>query len=565
MTRPCMVLIEGMILIGVLSLLGSAVEARPLSQTRHNLSASGPGTVKTLSEKSMCHFCHSPHRVGQSRPLWNKDLPEIIYTTYRSSSLKAAVGQPNGVSKLCLSCHDGTIALVQKPGGKKGLDYAEGVMRMPTGRSNLGTDLSDDHPVSFLYDNTLAMKNGQLEHPLGLRRSVRLDAFGQLQCTSCHNPHDDQYGKFLAVGNEFSALCTACHKKTGWQGSVHQMSNANWNGVAPDPWPHTSYATVSSNGCENCHRPHTAGGGERLLNYATEEQNCFPCHNGDVASKKVQREFTKPSRHPIETTRGVHEAVEDPLWAPRHVECVDCHNPHAANASPASPPQASGSLAQVAGISSSGATVIPLVYEYQLCYRCHGDNPGSRPPVVARVIYERNLRQKFKASNMSYHPVEVVGKNPDIPSLLVPYTTSSLIYCTDCHNSDSGPKAGGAGPNGPHGSMWTPILERQAATSDFTTESPQAYALCYKCHNRNSILSDQSFSKHRLHIVDKQTPCTACHDPHGTAMSTHLINFDRTIVFSNNQGILRFEDRGRYMGACYLKCHNINHNLKTYP
>jgi hypothetical protein len=166
---------------------------------------------------------------------------------------------------------------------------------------------------------------------------------------------------------------------------------------------------------------------------------------------------------------------------------------------------------------------------------------------------------------MSYHPVEVAGKNPDVPSLLVPYTTSSLIYCTDCHNSDSGPKAGGVGPNGPHGSLWSPILERQAATSDFTTESPQAYALCYKCHNRNSILSDQSFSRHRLHVVDKQTPCTACHDSHGTAMSTHLINFDRTIVFSNNQGILRFEDMGRFAGGCYLRCHNIDHNPKKYP
>jgi hypothetical protein len=29
-------------------------------------------------------------------------------------------------------------------------------------------------------------------------------------------------------------------------------------------------------------------------------------------------------------------------------------------------------------------------------------------------------------------------------------------------------------------------------------------------------------------------------------------------------GQLRFEDRGTFRGACYLRCHNVNHNPKTY-
>jgi predicted CXXCH cytochrome family protein len=539
-------------------------EARNFRQSKHNLSASGPGAVKATVEKPMCDFCHSPHRSGQALPVWNRDLPGVTYITYQSSSLKAAVGQPNGTSKLCLSCHDGTIALGALKSEGRVIPFSGGAGMMPPGRTNLGIDLSDDHPVSFVYDSALAIRNGQLEQPSILRRSVKLDRFGQVQCTTCHDPHDDQYGKFLVMDNSFSALCTTCHKKTGWSMASHRSSNKTWNRGTPNPWPHTPHTTVSANACENCHRPHTAGGRERLLNYAVEEENCFPCHNGNVASKNVKREFDKPYRHPVENTKGIHKPTEDPLWAPRHVECEDCHNPHASNATPAAVPNASGRLAGVVGISASGTAVNPLVYEYELCFRCHGDNPGTTPPVVVRWIYDKNLRNRFATSNASFHPVLAPGKNPDGPSLILPWIASSLLYGTDCHNSDSGVKAGGVGPNGAHGSLYRPILISNQAYTDNTMESAAAYALCYRCHNRNSILTDQSFKKHRLHIVDKQTPCTACHDPHGVATNTHLINFDKAIVFPNSKGIIRFEDRGRFAGACSLNCHNVDHDAKNY-
>ena len=34
------------------------------------------------------------------------------------------------------------------------------------------------------------------------------------------------------------------------------------------------------------------------------------------------------------------------------------------------------------------------------------------------------------------------------------------IFCTDCHNSDDNREFGGTGPNGPHGSNYAHILER---------------------------------------------------------------------------------------------------------
>ena len=56
-----------------------------------------------------------------------------------------------------------------------------------------------------------------------------------------------------------------------------------WSGTPPDPWPNSTLTTVSENACGNCHQPHLAAGGPRLLNYAVEEDNCLACHNGNVA------------------------------------------------------------------------------------------------------------------------------------------------------------------------------------------------------------------------------------------------------------------------------------------
>jgi predicted CXXCH cytochrome family protein len=552
------------VVLGMIFFSYQGSEARSIVQSKHNLSASGPGTVKATVETRVCEFCHTPHHAGLAGPLWNKDIPEILYITYQSSSVKAAIGQPNGASKLCLSCHDGTIALGLVRSQTQPISFAGGVTTMPAGRTNLGIDLSDDHPISFVYDNALAIANGQLEYPANLTRPVMLDRYGRLQCTSCHNPHDDQYGKFLVMDNISSALCATCHKKTGWSTTTHRTSTKTWNGGLPNPWPHTSYTTVATNGCENCHKPHTAGGKERLLNYNVEEDNCYPCHNGNVASKNVKAEFLKFYRHPIGASTGVHKPTENAIPTSRHVECVDCHNPHASKAATATAPYASGRLSGIVGITSLGGTVKPLVYEYELCFRCHGDNPGTQTPVIIRQYPDNNKRNNFSNSNLSYHPVVGVGKNTNGPSLISPWTTASLMYCTDCHNSNSGPKAGGMGPNGPHGSIYRPILERNLTMTDYATESASAYALCYKCHSRTSILGDQSFKDHKTHIVDEKTPCTVCHDPHGVSGKTHLINFDKSVVLPSSSGRLEFNDLGLGKGNCYLTCHGENHNPLSY-
>ncbi|NOX97088.1 MAG: hypothetical protein GXO98_03300 [Nitrospirae bacterium] len=531
--------------------------ASSVVNSKHNLSVSGPGTVKAISETGVCIFCHAPHNATAEAPLWNRYSSGATYTPYSSSTAQATMGQPTGASKLCLSCHDGTIALGLVRSRDTEISF-NGSSTLPPGVSNLGTDLSDDHPISFPFNNPLYTQDGQLNNPALLTGAVKLDSNENLQCTSCHNPHDNQYGKFLVMDNRASAMCTACHNPTGWTGTVHRTSTATWNGQLPDPWPHTAYTTVFDNACENCHLPHSAGGPARLMNNAISEENCFPCHDGNVAQKDIKSEFNKISVHPIADT-DVHDPTEDLINPPRHVECVDCHDSHAANAVTASAPYASGALVDVKGVNSSGSEVNEITFQYELCFRCHADSLNKGAPLVNRQFVETNTRLETSLSNQSYHPIVGVGKNPNVPSLISPYTTSSIIYCTDCHNNDQGPNAGGAGPNGPHGSIYAPILERQLLLTDYSPESPANYALCYKCHSRTNILNNKSFPYHKLHIVTVRASCTTCHDPHGVAGVTHLINFNTDYVTKNSRGQLKFVDNGTYHGTCYLSCHGRNH------
>jgi predicted CXXCH cytochrome family protein len=564
----------------VLLLLPWASASASVVTTKHNLSVSGPGSVRASQESQVCIFCHTPHNASPSSPLWNRRDPGSSYTPYNSSTAVASPGQPTGASLLCLSCHDGTIALGDVLSRSTNISMRSGVSTMPTGPGRLGTDLSDDHPISFTYNNTLANQNGELVNPSTLTNEARLDSNGRLQCTACHDAHDNTYGKFLVKNNIRSGLCITCHDKNHWSQTAHSTSSRQWNGSGQDPWPNTQWNNVRDNACLNCHQPHNAPGRQRLLKHVQEEDNCIVCHNGNVASKNIANEFNKFSQHPIDMRTGAHRPDESNIVnSPRHVECVDCHNPHAARSGGGNPP---GPLTGVKGITISGGNIGNITSEYQLCFRCHSSSSGKPAPRTTRQISQTNTRLEFLTTNPSFHPVAGPGRNQNVPSLISPLTTSSVISCTDCHNNDNS-----NGPNGPHGSNFEPILKRQYLTNDPTPESASAYALCYQCHDRNSILGNESFSRHNLHITgmggmggggmggmggNLSTPCNVCHDPHGinggqgnSVNNSKLINFDRSVVSPSSSGILRFESTGTFSGRCYLTCHNQNHDPKSYP
>ena len=543
----------------------SGVEAS-ISNTVHNLSASGPGTFKDPRVGEICVFCHTPHRAATSRALWNRDLPPVTYQLYSSSTLEATLNQPTGTSRLCLSCHDGTTALgalrVPPAGGAASIGPL-------TGRAALGTDLSDDHPVSFTYDTTLALRDGQLAEPSGLPAAIRLDAAGQVQCSSCHDPHSDRYRKFLRVDDRAGGLCLNCHRQRNWSGSTHATAPATWNGAGGNPWPTTPYTTVADNACFNCHRPHSAPRPPRLHTNAEERAVCLVCHSGNVASKSIEAELFKPSAHPIGTTNWIHDPREDFAVMARHVTCADCHNPHQVTPTPGVPPGVPGRLRGVRGLSVSGTPVAEAVYLYEVCLKCHGLQDQTTPGAV-RVDNIRNIRLKINPGNPSYHPVAATGTFAAIADLNPPYTASSIIYCTDCHNSE---QTGPTSPRGPHGSQYAPILEREFQQGDPVAESPSAFALCYKCHSRSVLLGGGSIRfPHDKHLQGANASCAVCHDVHGSRQNIRLINFmlrskdGAAVVRPSRSGRLEFRpdpsNPGR--GECYLSCHGQEHDPRNY-
>ena len=211
-----------MAVVGVLWLAAIAGSQESVRDTAHNLSVSGHGTVRAVSESRVCVFCHTSHTAAFQAPLWNREDPGGTFQMYWSETMdaygsSAEAPQPNGSSKLCLSCHDGTIALGSTVASGR-IEMAGGITTMPsTSDSFLGRDLSGDHPVSFtVTDHLVTTNNAKGDVPLRSATEmrnhplVRLDEKSRIQCTTCHDPHRDPYGDFLLTAKP-GELCTACH------------------------------------------------------------------------------------------------------------------------------------------------------------------------------------------------------------------------------------------------------------------------------------------------------------------------------------------------------------------
>ncbi|RNC68722.1 MAG: cytochrome C [Desulfuromonadales bacterium] len=331
---------------------------------------------------------------------------------------------------------------------------------------------------------------------------------------------------------------------------------------------------VVPRGCSTCHLKFNfkAGGGpdtcvichgdpSRLARQYSNMPSGFAPKAGTL--KNVEAEFSKPHRHPTFDVRGVHKGgetlPETDERIPRHADCVDCHNPHFVT--PAN---------KFAGIRGKrvGNLVTSISKEFELCYKCHAESAN----LPGRFT---NKRAEFVLSNASFHPVEGEGKNSAVVSLLKPYREKkvnagdvSTISCGDCHGSEN-PDS----PQGPHGSLYEHILVDNYSTKDNQSETPFAYALCYRCHNRASILGNESFRYHAQHIQGKGgttgstgTSCYTCHNSHGSQENRYLIRFNPTVVSPNSKGMLKYVEKGvsTFRGECYLSCHGVDHNPKVY-
>ena len=247
-----------LLLLGILLLVSSMVMAGAnpgtgIKSTSHDLSSAtgrggawDAGTAADPTLDRICIYCHAPHHTIKSAdaatagltyfPLWNHDLTSLTYTLYTdnnsdvpnniSHQLNATLTQPGSISKLCLSCHDGSVAVSSYGNFNSGIAGSKhtGSVTTTGTRFAIGEagDLSNHHPIGFDYNEVAAIDdeirdsgNALLgNNPYGLTIDDLLYG-GKMECASCHDVHNTKNTgtKFTWVADTNSDLCFSCHLK----------------------------------------------------------------------------------------------------------------------------------------------------------------------------------------------------------------------------------------------------------------------------------------------------------------------------------------------------------------
>ncbi len=209
--------------------------ARKLSEALnpHNLSSSASHTgPHSDTEDQICVFCHTPHSAAPDTPLWNRPDPNTMgsFPLYNSALLIkgdtartgyiADANYPSGASRMCLSCHDGATAIgillgsdtISMPGGSEFITKTSAVIQ-----------LDKAHPISFNYNNDVIVNvlNASYQLPADPSIDTPLDNNGQMQCTTCHDPHLDTradasydnlpFWRHLGAAASYDDVCQSCH------------------------------------------------------------------------------------------------------------------------------------------------------------------------------------------------------------------------------------------------------------------------------------------------------------------------------------------------------------------
>jgi predicted CXXCH cytochrome family protein len=207
------------------TLFSGTAASGTILDSRHNFSTEG------WSGGEICVVCHTPHNAitleEEVAPLWNHELTTTTFEMYDSPTFEGKATQdpnPTGHSLLCLSCHDGSVAL-DAFGGRAGSVFMGDENPATVGA---GGDLTDDHPISFVYDDALATDDGALHPPSttevvvgsgtqtkpGFISTVMLFN-DKVQCSSCHDVHNNfvDDDPLLKISMDASKLCMTCHNK----------------------------------------------------------------------------------------------------------------------------------------------------------------------------------------------------------------------------------------------------------------------------------------------------------------------------------------------------------------
>jgi hypothetical protein len=207
----------------------------------------GTGTAIDESwnaREEICRVCHVPHDHGKvsqrylSGLLWNHNLSTATYTMYDSTWSSTLTGtqssQPDGTAKLCLGCHDGTVAIDafdKYAGGTVWFDDTaagyDGAYVVPAFADGANRDLRGTHPISIEYPAGEIGDGINFTDPAvatwasGDTVASTLDN-NKVQCSTCHDVHNQESvdgthilraAQTVATGGVASGLCLTCHVK----------------------------------------------------------------------------------------------------------------------------------------------------------------------------------------------------------------------------------------------------------------------------------------------------------------------------------------------------------------
>ncbi len=354
----------------------------------HDIAAQGYAVLGKEEEKrNVCNFCHVPHKAKGAR-LWANSPP----------SLK----DWGDVGPLCYSCHDG-VSIVSP--------YVDASNTAFNPKSH-GLNISD------LPTGDDASKSG-LPYTTGEAHNM--------ECSTCHNPHDDTQRPFLRVN--ISEICLKCHVNR--ENSGYGVDNVNTGDGEGSTHPvHIA--------------PEDAAGGASPITVQDEFKVSFPEPYPSEGGKNVQNVHWTLGGHLSEGEKG-------------NVECITCHAIHGREK--VGPPP-DGLLLAVDPVKNNSD---------EFCEGCHrgkrGDNLGAPPyPNPGGTELPR-----------TYHPADNDISNGQ--GRLVDITQPSgwtfgkggEVLCTTCHKAHSTPDSGGKHTNIKN----SPILRRPVTSATF----------CEECHN----------------------------------------------------------------------------------
>ncbi len=220
MKKSLILALAAVMVVGISSMAMAVGNGNGLLNSPHDFSGRSWNTSGEI-----CVVCHTPHNAKSTVEglIWNHEMSQATYTMYDeqvSASLDGTVDdQPTGIAKLCLSCHDGTVAIDAFGMAGTSTEFVPGFAEIPAQSDGTNEDLRSTHPISIVYDDfadlQLNVATDTLMGTSGFISDV-LDVGGKVQCSSCHDVHDRESvagTALLRVDNTDSALCRTCHFK----------------------------------------------------------------------------------------------------------------------------------------------------------------------------------------------------------------------------------------------------------------------------------------------------------------------------------------------------------------